>query len=345
MHTQPAEIRIDELDPGLATAWAKTCLEALTVEYPYSPGHVMVDADDHVVSAPSLHPAFFGALDWHSACHLTWSLTQLLPVLEDAQAARVTELLAGRLTAVNLAKEADYFAAHPGFERPYGWAWYLKLTADAAPAYRAILEPLAHQIEVRASRWLKAFAYPIRHGVHTNSAFALSLMLEAAVTLGRDKFAGAIRKRALDWFASDHDYCVEFEPSGSDFLSPALSEAMLMGQVLDDSFPKWLARFLPSLAKPDCVLRHVPVLGDDSDGHLAHLYGLCLTRSWQLSWIGHQIGDETLIADASRQAGAAGAAVTGGDFMSTHWLVTYALLAETSARPNELKSHRGLTEC
>ncbi len=333
-----------KLDPALATAWADTCLSALGVEYPYSPSHLMVDADDQLASAKGVHPAFFGALDWHSACHLTWSLTQLLPVLDGVQAARVTELLASRLTVENLAKEAEYFAAHPGFERPYGWAWYLKLTADAAPSYRTILEPLAQQIEDRASRWLNAFAYPIRHGVHTNSAFALSLMLESALRLGRDEFATAIRKRALDWFASDHDYCVEFEPSGSDFLSPALSEAVLIGQILDDSFPKWLSEFLPTLADPDCALRQVPILGDDSDGHLAHLYGLCLSRSWQLSWLGHRIGDETLMVDASRQAAAAQAVVTGGDFMSTHWLVTYALLAEASVRSSELKSRLGPRE-
>ncbi len=345
MHTQPAEIRIDELDPDVATAWAETCLEALTVEYPYSPGHVMVDADDHLAPARNAHPAFHGALDWHSACHLTWSLLQLMPLLDSTQTTRVTEFLACRLTVDNLRKEAAYFTAHQGFERPYGWAWYLKLTADAGPSYRPILDPLARQIEAQAKDWLDTFAYPIRHGMHTNSAFGLSLMLEAAVQLGRDEFAAEIRKRSLDWFVGDRNYCAEFEPSGADFLSPALSEAMLMGLVLDDGFPEWLARFLPSLANPDCVLRHVPVLGDDSDGHLAHLYGLCLTRSWQLSWLGHRIGDEALIADASRQAAAARHVVTNGDFMSTHWLVTYALLAETSARPSELKSHRELTEC
>ncbi len=315
------------------------------MEYPYSPGHMLVDADDQLASAKGVHPVFHGALDWHSACHLTWSLTQLLPVLDGAQATHATELLASRLTVENVAKEAEYFTTHPGFERPYGWAWYLKLTADAAPSHRRILEPLAQQIEALARDWLDAFAYPIRHGVHTNSAFALSLMLESALRLGHDEFATEIRRRSLDWFAGDRNYCAEFEPSGSDFLSPALSEAMLMGQVLGDTFPTWLSGFLPNLANPNCSLRQAPILGDDSDGHLAHLYGLCLTRSWQLSWIGHRIGDEALIADASRQAAAAEAAVTDGDFMSAHWLVTYAIPAKASVRPTELKSHRGPTEC
>ncbi len=201
MHTQPAQTQMAKLDPGLATAWAETCLEALTVEYPYSPGHMLVDADDQLASAKGVHPVFHGALDWHSACHLTWSLTQLLPVLDGAQATHATELLASRLTVENVAKEAEYFTTHPGFERPYGWAWYLKLTADAAPSHRRILEPLAQQIEALARDWLDAFAYPIRHGVHTNSAFALSLMLESALRLGHDEFATEIRRRSLDWFA------------------------------------------------------------------------------------------------------------------------------------------------
>jgi hypothetical protein len=130
-----------------------------------------------------------------------------------------------------------------------------------------------------------------------------------------------------------------FEPSGSDFLSPALAEADLMRRVLPAAqFADWLAAFLPGLGSPrHAQLLRTPVVLDRADGQLVHLFGLALSRGAHLRGLAAVLPDPELrvvLAEAAdRQVAFAEAEVTSGHFMSTHWLVSFALLAETASRP------------
>ena len=74
--------------------------------------------------------------------------------------------------------------------------------------------------------------------MHSNTAFALALLVEAFEALGRGDVVDAIRVRASTWFGSDRDIQTTFEPSGSDFLSPTLSEVELMRRRIPPHKPR-----------------------------------------------------------------------------------------------------------
>ena len=310
--------------------------EVLQQPYPYSSGHVALSAGDTDITPHRLHPAFHGALDWHSSVHMQWSLVQLLgryagPPGPDAAA---RGLLDERLTPANLAVEATYLRERPSFERSYGWAWAAMLGAAVRghAQWSEAMSPLVEVIGDHVLAWLPRQAYPIRHGKHQNDAFALLLLHQSFGQLGRDDVVAAVHGRALEWFGDDRSAHTADEPSGSDFLSPVLSEAVLMQTVLGSAFAPWLERYLPGLGEGSH--RHLlepPVVLDPTDGQGAHLLGLALSRAWQLRALARSLPDERagiLLAAAERQVDAVLPQVTGGDFMATHWLVSFLLLAQ-----------------
>ncbi|TCC03914.1 DUF2891 domain-containing protein [Kribbella soli] len=316
-----------------AAAWADIACEVLETPYPYGTAHASKGPDDVDVTPDRLHPAFHGSYDWHSSAHMQWSLVRLLTLAPDQVGGRPIEVLDRRLTPEAIATEAAYLRERPSYERPYGWAWAAMLVAAARKTQWAdALTPLGDVIADLVLAWLPKQAYPVRHGVHLNSAFALALLHEAYGELGRADVVEAIRARALQWFGNDTAYDTRFEPSGTDFLSPALSEAELMRRVLPDAeFVSWLSAFLPGLGgDAHQHLLEVPVTDDSGDGQLAHLSGLALSRAWQLRTIAPALPNvaDVLRAGADRQVDAVLPTVTDGDFMSTHWLVSFALLAD-----------------
>ncbi|WP_327640111.1 DUF2891 domain-containing protein [Kribbella sp. NBC_00482] len=316
-----------------AAAWADIACEVLETPYPYGTAHASKGPDDVDVTPDRLHPTFHGSYDWHSSAHMQWSLVRLLTLAPDQVGRRPIEVLDQRLTSDAIATEAAYLRERPSYERPYGWAWAAMLVAATRKTQWAdALTPLGDVIADLVLAWLPKQAYPVRHGVHLNSAFALALLHEAYGELGRTDVVEAIRARALQWFGNDTAYDTRFEPSGTDFLSPALSEAELMRRVLPDAeFVQWLSAFLPGLGgDAHQHLLEVPVTDDSGDGQLAHLSGLALSRAWQLRTIAPALPDvaDVLRAGADRQVDAVLPTVTDGDFMSTHWLVSFALLAD-----------------
>ena len=320
-----------------AADWAAIACEVLETPYPYGSAHASKRPDDVDVTPDRLHPAFHGSYDWHSSAHMQWSLVRLLTLAPDQVGHRPIEVLDKRLTTEAIMTEAAYLRDNPSYERPYGWAWAAMLVAAArklpeAKNWAAALTPLGDLIADLVLGWLPRQAYPVRHGVHLNSAFALALLHEAYGDLHRPDVVDAIRGRALEWFGEDTAYDTRFEPSGTDFLSPALTEAELMRRVLPaDEFATWLTAFLPGLGTDAHQhLLELPVTDDSGDGQLAHLSGLALSRAWQLRTIAPALPEvaDKLRAGANRQIEAVLPTVTGGDFMSTHWLVSFALLAD-----------------
>lgn len=325
---------------NLHPTWAATVIEALNTPFPWSSGHLALGVDDCNVTPEPMHPCFHGSLDWHSSCHMQWSAVQLLPQVDAELRTQLIEVLDQRLTRENADVEAAYLRRHPSFERPYGWGWLAMLAAAAsasseprASVWSQALAPLVDAVADSVLAWLPRQALPVRHGTHQNTAFGLSLLRDGFAHLRRRDVVAAVDVRARDWFAADRDYPSQWEPSGTDFLSPALSEADLMRRVLGDDFPSWLAKFLPALGAPGDRLLAVPPVLDRTDGHLVHLFGLGLSRAAQLRALAPYLtpadADRARVA-ASEQAAAALPEISGGDFMSTHWLVSFALLATAS---------------
>ena len=333
----------NHMAPDLA-GWSRVAREAVGTAYPWVPGHVVTGPGDGDLVPERLHPAFHGSLDWHSCVHMLWSLVRLVDgcadALGEAERAAAAALLDERLTEQHVAVEVAYLRERPSFERPYGWAWAAQLAAATrgashpdAPSWAAALAPLADVLADHVLAWLPRQTYPVRHGKHQNDAFALTLLIDAYDRLERPDVADACRRRAVDWFGADTAAPTAWEPGGTDFLSPALTEALLMGRVLDsERYAAWLAGFLPGLGQgPHAHLLAVPEVVDPTDGQYAHLLGLALSRAWALRELAaYPVLDGvagTLLAGADAQEAAVLEQITDGDFMATHWLVSFALLA------------------
>jgi hypothetical protein len=317
-----------------ANRFAEIALGHVTREYPHKLDHVMEGPED-VLGPRALHPLFFGSFDWHSCVHGYWLLMRTLRLFPAMPAARpIGGLFDAMVTPANVAGERDYLdRAYTGsFERPYGWGWLLMLHAEARrheADWADHLAPLAGAFAERFKSYLPRLTYPIRTGTHYNTAFAMILALDWA-DANDTGLAGLIRARAQDYYGGDRD-CPAWEPGGDDFLSPALTEALLMRRALPEpAFRPWFGAFLPDLAAGRPASLFTPAfVSDRSDGKIAHLDGVNLSRAW--CWRGLAEALEPALAALARETADAHLDASlphvAGDYMGEHWLATFALLA------------------
>jgi DUF2891 family protein len=331
------------LTAELASRFARLALANIAREYPNKLDHVLSGPAD-VASPRALHPAFFGSFDWHSCVHAHWLLVRVLhaqPSVPERDA--ICAALDAGLTEANLLSEIAYLRRpeSAAFERSYGWAWLLKLQAELTRGENANSErwsrrlaPLANAFAERFLAWLADATYPIRHGVHTNSAFALAFAVDYARSCADERLARVVEAKALDWYVGDVDAPAAWEPSGADFLSPVLIEAELMRRVLAaNQFAVWLERFLPGLESSDpATLFRPAIVSNRADPYIVHLDGLNLSRAWCLRSIAAALPAKdarVAVANASAtahlEAGLQG--VASGEYVGDHWLATFAALA------------------
>lgn len=315
---------------------ADTALAAVRQRFPHKLDHLILH--EHDLSAPgAIHPVFDGSYDWHSSVHMHWSLLRLLRRQPDLpQAAQIAGHFELHFTPERVAVECNY-AAQPqrgSFERPYGWAWLLALQAeldapdDTLPrraAWGAALRPLSDAVAARLADFLGRSHYPVRAGMHANSAFAMLL----ARRRGDAVLDHAIDSAARRWFGADRAYPAHYEPGGADFLSPGLCEALLMREVLGEDFAAWWAGFVPHDDALANWLQPARV-SDRIDAQLVHLDGLNLSRAWCLQALAASVPAPLaprLRNAATAHRDAAWPHVCAGDFAATHWLVSFALLS------------------
>ena len=331
-----------------AASYAAVALVNIGREFPSGIYHTMERPGDFPSRPRERTPVFFGSFDWHSCVEMHWLLLRLLRAIPDAvPAPEIRETLKRVFTPEALQAEAEFIARpeNGAPERPYGWGWALALTEEAArlaeagdpdgPGWAAALEPLGTALTGSFLDWLPKATYPVRHGVHGNSANGLTRALPYArrrAAAGDPRLADAITATATRWFAADADYPAAWEPSGQDFLSPALAEAELMAELLPAAqFPAWLADFLPGLAGGQPAALFTPaVVSDSSDGYLAHLHGLNLSRAWTFRRLAEVLPGGDPRVPVARQAAARHAAaalpyVAGDHYMVEHWLAAYAV--------------------
>jgi len=333
-----------------AAPFVELALDCAQREYPNKIGHTMrSDADQG--TPRSLHPAFYGCFDWHSSVHGHWLLARfarLHPEHDLAAAARA--ILDDHLRPELMQAEADYLLTdgRASWERPYGLAWLLQLATELrewdspqARGWSTALRPLEEACIERLLTWLPKLTYPIRTGEHSQTAFAFGLILDHARGAEHTELTELVEATSRRLYAADRGADLRFEPSGQDFLSPALAEADLVRRVLSPAeYAAWLTAFLPAIPlHPDPGWLPVAEVSDRSDGKLAHLDGLNLSRAWMLEGMadGLPVGDLrrlALLDAAARHAESGIAACTGAHYEGGHWLGSYAMY---------LTSRRGLT--
>ncbi len=333
------------LDVNAAERFANLALACVHREYPNKIAHAL-RSDADALPPRKLSPAFYGCYDWHSSVHGHWLLARLARTFPDAGfTPRAIEALNQSLTAENILQETAYLQGEGrgAFERPYGLAWLLQLGAELRewgdPVGRhlaASLRRLENVVVERLSNWLPKLPYPVRSGEHSQTAFAIGLALDYARIAGCVDFAELLMAKARQFYLADADCPLAYEPSGEDFLSPGLGEADVMRRLLPRvDFADWLRKFMPQIPASGNDHWLQPVVSPDpSDGKLAHLDGLNLSRAWMLEGIaaGLPHDDERLpsinaAAEAHRDAGLA--AVTGEHYEGGHWLGSFAVYLAT----------------
>jgi hypothetical protein len=328
------------LTAGQASSFARIALRHVEREYPHKLDHV-IDAPQDVLEPHLLHPIFYGSFDWHSCVHGYWTLARVLRLQPEIPEADHIRALFGRaLTPAKVEGERAYLdrLSSRAFERPYGWAWLLKLQTELmahdAP-WAATLEPLARAFAERLEAHLPLADYPVRVGTHANTAFALRLAMDYAEAVADRPLVHALWTKTIAWYGADRD-AQAWEPSGEDFLSPTLMEAACVARPLSAAlFEEWLDAYLPSLAARSPAALFEPVkVSDRTDGKIAHLDGLNLSRAWCWRELARALPEDDPRVAIARAAAdrhlAAALPHLEGDYMGDHWLASFALLALTA---------------
>lgn len=322
-----------------AAQFAEIALGHVEREYPNNLDHCLAKPED-ARTPRDLHPVFYGSFDWHSCVHSYWMLARLLRRFPDiAQADKIRSLFDRQFVAEKVAAERDYFMSpsSKNFKRPYGWGWLLKLAAELVDAedlkWSANLKPLSTKIVESFQTFLPIATYPVRVGTHFNTAFGLRMAADYASAAGDEKFMSLLVDTARRWYGNDRDCPAWGEPSGDDFQSSALIEAECMRRLLPaPEFQLWLDGFLPRLGEhyPETLFRPATV-SDRTDGKIAHLDGLNLSRAWCWRSLASTFAANDTRREIAETCAAkhleAGLPHLAVHYMGEHWLASFAVLA------------------
>jgi hypothetical protein len=296
--------------------------------------------------------AFYGCFDWHSSVNSTWTLVKLLKNYPDISiAGLIRQQLGKHLDKTNLAGELAYLKTAGEFERPYGYAWILKLAAELADwkdpdaqKWAANMSPLAEWVSTEMAAFFKDLRQPNRGGVHPNSAFAMYLMMDYVELMKDETLRAAIHETAKRFYEGDKNCTTKSEPAGSDFLSPCLTEAALMGRIMPrDAFLPWLNTFLPAMNSPDFkpLTEPVETAGVARPEQLAgksHLIGLAFQRGLMMNRVADLLGAGDVRASILHRLAAIHGvkgmqAMYDAGYYGSHWLGTYAVYYMLSPQP------------
>ena len=309
----------------------------IKVEYPNKLQQAL-GSDSDLKPPRELRPIFYGCYDWHSSVHGFWSIVKLMkdfPELDRDQ--KVRSDLNQLITAENVAVEMAFFndKNNKNFERTYGWAWLLQLQMELnnwqdkdVQVWAKNLKPLSDLIITKYKDYLPKLVYPIRTGTHDNTAFGLSLTIDYARSVNDKAFEKVIVDNANRLYQKDKGCNIGFEPSGSDFLSACLEEALLMSKIHPhDDYKKWLKSFLPQLFDKKHELKP-GIVSDRTDGQLVHLDGLNFSRATALYQIANKLPELNYLNDwANHHFNYSFNNISNDDYMGSHWLGTFALYA------------------
>lgn len=329
-----------EFTEDLALKFSGMALNCIEKEYPNKPSHVFNDEKD-LKTPIQQHPAFYGCFDWHSSVHGHWMLVRVLKVFPEIKIRdKILAALKRNITPENIKVEVAYLneKSRKSFERTYGWSWLLKLTEElytwkdpAGKKLYKIISPLAEKIVSNYLLFLPKQTYPIRTGVHPNTAFGLLFALDYSRTVGHEELKEIILKRSWEYFGKDMNCPDSWEPGGEDFFSPCLMEVLLMSRVLTTrAFLPWFRHFIPAMDRSPLLMP--AIVSDRTDGKLSHLDGLNLSRVWCFSAILKKLqeGDplrEILKMSIKTHLATAMENIKSGYYEGEHWLGSFAVYA------------------
>ena len=333
-----ADVFAQELTLQHAIHLATLPLKCLQQEYPNKLGQLLIDSTE-IQSPKKLHPTFYGCFDWHSSVHGHWSLVYLLKRYPNlANKEQIIQKLKTNLSKENIQVEIDYLNKkhEKSFERTYGWNWLLKLQLELETSNEPFakelaqnLKPLSNIIIERYIEFLPKLLYPVRVGTHSNTAFGLTNAWDYAVFSKNEVLQKSIKENAIRLFQKDENCPFNWEPSGTDFLSPCMEEMALMQRILPkNEFLTWLKKFAPNLFKKDYKWE-VARVSDRTDGHLVHLDGLNFSRAWNMYHLLNQYPNEFkhLKNLADYHLNFSLPSVVDGNYEGEHWLASFALRA------------------
>lgn len=327
-----------ELTLQQANHLASLPLKCLQQEYPNKLGQLLIDSTE-IQSPKKLHPTFYGCFDWHSSVHGHWSLVYLLKKFPNlANKEQIIQKLKTNLSKENIQVEIDYLNKkhEKSFERTYGWNWLLKLQLELETSNEPFaqelaqnLKPLSNIIINRYIEFLPKLLYPVRVGTHSNTAFGLTNAWDYALFSNNELLLKSIKENAIRLYQKDENCPFNWEPSGTDFLSPCMEEMALMQRILPKTaFLSWLKKFAPNLFKKDFKWE-VARVSDRTDGHLVHLDGLNFSRAWNMYYLLNQYPNEFkhLKNLADYHLNFSLPSVVDGNYEGEHWLASFALRA------------------
>jgi len=305
--------------------------------------------------------SFFGCLDWHSAVNSTWMMISLIkqdPTIAVGPAVRLE--LENHIQKPNVDGEIAYYKGLKGmqadFEKPYGYAWLLKLYGEAktwddpeGKRVAATLEPFAKWMAEQFVNYLHSLNYPVRVGLHPNTALDMGFTLDYTLLTHDTVTQTAIHDAAMRLFGNDKHCATASEPVFGDFASPCLVEAGLMGRIMEpQAYAKWLDSFLPppyaeefQLYAKDIDAVHGnnrDTTGTDEEGlPNAHLVGLNYQRAADLVTIANGLPASDPRVPVYRRLASINAKqgydkIGTAGYLGTHWIATYALMYENAVR-------------
>ncbi len=329
-----------KLDEKLAKELVSLSIKCVDQKYPYKIGYRFT-GENSLKPHYEMTPSFYGCWDWHSAVHGHWAMVKILkdfPELSDRHI--ILSKLDKNLNKKNLNKEYEFFKQDfaKGFERTYGWAWLMKLYSeliswdyDKAKIWADNMKPLVDLLSERTILFLDKLSTPLRPGTHANTAFSFSLMIEYAKIADDKALLEKIKEYSIKNFLGDTNCPVNYEPSGTDFLSPCLAEAGLMSSLLDKrKFNKWIYKFLPSFDKKNFSnILNPPKVLDPRDPGIGHLIGLMFHRAWSLKDIAVKLdsnNDKKLFHEIAKKHSEEGYKIMfKSGYGGEHWLATFAI--------------------
>lgn len=265
------------------------------------------------------HPAFHGCIDWHSSAHGVWALTAYSVVTGDK---RYRGLVRKELNPKLLAAELDYLKAHPGFEMPYGRAWFMRLAIDYRRAFGDDrLDALAtHVAQSLVEQYTESEPDP--HAIAYKSAtWALINLYDYGVATKDEKILTFVRDKVRARYLEAGPCPLKMEIETREFMAVCTNWAWLVGLVLPRAeFKTWLKGFLPT----DLAITPIE---DEASVHQA---GMNFSRAWGL-WNLYRLTGEKRFLDAYLKHFKSTydrPDIWNGDYQShSHWVAQFGMLA------------------